>query len=91
MMLKAFINAICIILLFLLFSIYSLHIKVCYPAFIINTMCIPYGRFIWYIISYLISYYNILIGLLFIMNIISIHNEILILSYSQSDNKCLLR
>lgn len=76
-MYKLYINIVIVIVLILFISYYSIHITNPYPRKLFEFCHEPYGRYMLYLVIYIISFYNELISLLLLLIVMFIHTDMI--------------
>lgn len=66
-----------ICVLILVICLYALDVRKLYPQFMIELFAEPLGRFCAYILVYLVSLYNIHIGLLLLILVVNLHIDVI--------------
>lgn len=74
---KVCINAVLLVILMIIISIYCLNIKTMYPKAIVEFFGEPIGRLSLYMLVYLVSFYNELLGLISLIPVVLIHLDII--------------
>lgn len=66
-----------ICVLILVTCLYALDVRKLYPQFMIELFAEPLGRFCTYVFVYLVSIYNIHIGLLLLILTVNLHMDVI--------------
>lgn len=77
MYVKLYVNITVVIITAILISYYSLNLKTIYPKIVIEIFAEPLGRLLAYLTVYMISFYNELLGLLFLIPVVLLHLDII--------------